>query len=242
MINGKKVVIVMPAYNAAMTLEKTYNSLPLSVIDEVVLTDDHSQDDTVAVAAKLGLVIVAHDENKGYGGNQKTCYDTALHLGADVIVMVHPDYQYEPRLVTSIAAMISSEVYDICLGSRILGNTALRGGMPIHKYLANRILTAFQNLCLGAKLSEYHTGFRAYSRQALSTLHYHDFSNDFVFDNQLLTEAILKGLKLGEISCPTRYAPESSSIGFRRSIIYGFGVTMESLRGLVYRLRWLVRR
>lgn len=237
MIDNKKVVVVMPAYNAEMTLEKTYSSLPHGIIDKIVLTDDHSQDRTVSIAATLGLDTIVHDKNKGYGGNQKTCYAKALELGADVIVMVHPDYQYEPRLVTSLAAMVSSGVYDICLGSRILGNTALRGGMPFYKYAANRFLTAFQNLCLGAKLSEYHSGFRAYSRQALLAINVNDFSDDFVFDNQLLTQAILKGMKVGEISCPTSYAPESSSINFRRGLTYGAGVMLESIRGLFHRIR-----
>jgi glycosyltransferase involved in cell wall biosynthesis len=226
----------MPAYNAELTLEKTFNALPHEVVDEIILTDDHSKDGTVAVAQKLGLRTIVHDANNGYGGNQKTCYSTAVERGADVIVMVHPDYQYEPRLVGSIAAMVSSGVYDICLGSRILGSTALRGGMPLQKYIANRLLTAFQNICLGAKLSEYHTGFRAYSREALLALEYDAFSDDFVFDNQLLTRAILMGMSLGEISCPTRYAPESSSIGFRRSVIYGFGVLAECIKGLYVRI------
>jgi len=236
MLDGKKIVVVMPAYNAAVTLEKTYYALPLSILDDVVLVDDHSRDNTASAAAQLGLKVIVHETNKGYGGNQKTCYTTALSLGADVVVMVHPDYQYEPRLVTSMAAMVGSGVYDLCLGSRILGNTALRGGMPLYKYFSNRFLTAFQNICLRAKLSEYHTGFRAYSREFLLTIPYKDFSDDFVFDNQLLTEAILKGWKIGEISCPTLYDQESSSISFRRSVRYGSGVVSESLRGLVHRL------
>ena len=224
MINGKKVVVVMPAYRAAKTVERTWRALPHAIVDHVLLVDDASGDETAAVAAALGIEVHVHPENRGYGGNQKTCYAQALARGADIVVMVHPDYQYDPRLVTAMAAMIESEIYDVVLGSRILGGTARAGGMPAWKYAANRALTAFQNLFTGAKLSEYHSGYRAFSRHALQSLPLLANSDDFVFDNQMLVQAIGRGLALGEISCPTRYEPDSSSIGLRRSIRYGIGV------------------
>ncbi|HEX4944092.1 MAG TPA: glycosyltransferase family 2 protein [Usitatibacteraceae bacterium] len=237
MINGKKVVVVMPAYRAAATVEKTWRALPHAIVDHVLLVDDASGDETAAVARALGIDVHMHSENRGYGGNQKTCYSAALAHGADIVVMVHPDYQYEPRLVTAMAAMIESGVYDVVLGSRILGGAALSGGMPLWKYGANRALTAFQNLVTGAKLSEYHSGYRAFSRQALQSLPLLANSDDFVFDNQILVQAIARGLALGEISCPTRYENDSSSISLRRSIRYGVGVLHTTLAFALWRAR-----
>ena len=239
MINGKKIVVVLPAYNAEKTLEVTVRELP-EIVDARILVDDHSSDATAALARKLGLTVEVHPENRGYGGNQKTCYTKALAAGADVVVMLHPDYQYNPLLVTPIATMIAYGVYDVALGSRILGAGALRGGMPLYKYIANRFLTAFQNLMMGAKLSEYHTGFRAFSRELLEALPLDRNSDDFVFDNQMLAQAVLAGARFGEISCPTRYFAEASSINFRRSSIYGLGVLRTSV---MFRLaRWGVYR
>jgi glycosyltransferase involved in cell wall biosynthesis len=223
MINGKKIVVVLPAYNAEKTLEATVRELP-DLVDETILVDDYSTDGTVAVARKLGLSVHVHDRNRGYGGNQKTCYAQALARGADVVVMTHPDYQYSPLLVTAMASMVAYGVYDVSLGSRILGGGALRGGMPRYKYIANRLLTSFQNLVMGASLSEYHTGYRAFSREILTALPLDRNSDDFVFDNQMLAQAVLYGARIGEISCPTLYFPEASSINLRRSTIYGFGV------------------
>jgi glycosyltransferase involved in cell wall biosynthesis len=228
LINGKKIVVVLPAYNAEKTLEVTVRELP-DIVDESILVDDHSSDATAVLARKLGLTVEVHPKNRGYGGNQKTCYAKALAAGADVIVMLHPDYQYNPLLVTPMATMIAYGVYDLALGSRILGGGALRGGMPLYKYISNRFLTAFQNLMMGAKLSEYHTGFRAYSRRMLEVLPLEANSDDFVFDNQVLAQAVLAGARIGEISCPTRYFPEASSINFRRSSIYGLGVLKTSV-------------
>jgi glycosyltransferase involved in cell wall biosynthesis len=233
MIDGKRLVVVLPAYNAAGTLELTFNDMPRALVDEVILVDDRSQDETVAVAARLGIAkVVRHAENRGYGANQKTCYQAALAEGADIVVMLHPDYQYEPRLITAMAGMIASGVYGVVLASRILGGGsagALSGGMPIWRYVANRLLTAFQNLLVGAKLSEYHTGYRAFSREALQALPLLANSDDFVFDNQMLVQAIAKGIPIGEISCPTRYREDSSSISFLRSVRYGFGVLGTSI-------------
>jgi glycosyltransferase involved in cell wall biosynthesis len=223
MINNKKVVAVLPAYNAEKTLQQTVQEIPATV-DSCILVDDHSTDATAELAHRLGLQVHVHERNRGYGGNQKTCYAAALEAGADIVVMLHPDYQYSPRLVEPMASMIACGVYDLVLGSRILGGDALRGGMPRHKYVANRVLTLIQNLALGAKLSEYHTGFRAYSREMLLSLPLQANSDDFVFDNQLLAQCIYLGARIGELSCPTRYFPEASSINFRRSTIYGFGV------------------
>src|SRR6266700_3010490 len=223
MINNKKVVVVLPAYNAEKTLRHTVEEIPQAV-DHCILVDDHSTDATARLARELGLQVHEHPQNRGYGGNQKTCYAAALDAGADIVVMLHPDYQYSPLLVEPMASMIAFGVYDIVLGSRILGGGALRGGMPRHKYVANRLPTLVQNLALGAKLSEYHTGFRAYSRELLMSLPLEANSDDFVFDNQLLAQCICVGARIGEVSCPTRYFPEASSINFRRSTIYGFGV------------------
>jgi glycosyltransferase involved in cell wall biosynthesis len=229
MINGKRVVVVMPAYNAAKTLEATVRELP-ETVDETILVDDYSSDETVAMARRLNLTVLVHERNRGYGGNQKTCYAQALAAGADVVVMTHPDYQYSPLLVTAMASMVAYGVYDLALGSRLLGGGALQGGMPLYKYIANRGLTMFQNLVMGAHLSEYHTGYRAYSRDLLMALPLEKNSEDFVFDNQILAQAILLGARIGEISCPTRYFPEASSINFRRSSIYGLGVLKTALQ------------
>jgi glycosyltransferase involved in cell wall biosynthesis len=230
MLNGKKLIVVMPAYNAARTLERTYNDLPLDVVDEVLLVDDASGDATVAVARNLGLTTFLHDQNLGYGRNQKTCYREALKRGADIVVMVHPDYQYSPRLVLPIAGMIAVGEYDAVIGSRILGNGALKGGMPLYKYISNRFLTAFQNLLIGQKLSEYHTGYRAFSREVLEFLPLEQNTNDFIFDNEMLAQIIFFNFKIGEISCPTRYFEEASSINFTRSVRYGLGVLITSIQ------------
>jgi len=230
MLHGKRIVVVLPAYNAARTLERTVCEIPRDVVDTVLLVDDGSSDKTVEIAGRLGLRVFRHQKNFGYGRNQKTCYTEALRLNADVVVMLHPDYQYEPKLVQPMAELIASNVYDVVLGSRILGGEALRGGMPAYKYVANRGLTFVENLCTGAKLSEYHTGYRAFSRQVLSSLPLLMNSDDFVFDNQMLAQAIHFKFRIGEISCPACYFPEASSINFQRSIRYGFGVLWTSLR------------
>jgi glycosyltransferase involved in cell wall biosynthesis len=229
MLNGKRIVVVLPAYNAEKTLEATVRELP-DTIDEIILVDDQSRDATVAVARRLGLRVFVHPANRGYGGNQKTCYRHALDSGADVVVMIHPDYQYSPLLVTALASMVSSGVYDVALGSRMLDGQALRGGMPFYKYLSNRALTIFQNLLLRAWLSEYHTGFRAFSREILTSLPLTENSDDFVFDNQMLAQAVFFGARIGEISCPTKYFEEASSINFRRSCRYGLGVIQTSVQ------------
>ena len=224
MLNGKRIAVVLPAFNAEKTLEATVGELPPSV-DLTILVDDHSTDRTVEVAGRLGLKHFVHDRNYGYGRNQQTCYREALDQGADVVIMLHPDYQYTPRLVTAMASMVAYDVYDVVLGSRIIGGRqALQGGMPLWKYVANRFLTAFENLLLGVKLSEYHTGYRAFSRQVLSKLPLLENSDDFVFDNQMLAQCVYFGFRIGEVSCPTKYFPEASSINFRRSVKYGLGV------------------
>ena len=223
MINGKKIAVVMPAYNAEKTLEKTVRELS-DVVDIKILVDDSSKDQTALLSKRLGVHTFIHDANYGYGRNQQTCYREALAAGADIVVMVHPDYQYTPSLVPAMAGMIASGVYDMVLGSRILGAGALKGGMPLYKYVANRFLTALQNLFLGVKLSEYHTGFRAFSRQLLETLPLLENSDDFVFDNQMIAQAVMFGFNIGEISCPTKYFKEASSINFKRSVKYGLGV------------------
>ena len=235
MINGKRIVVVLPAFNAEKTLEATVRELP-EIADETILVDDRSSDQTVAMARSLGITVEVHAENRGYGANQKTCYAMALARGADVVVMIHPDYQYSPLLVTAMASMVAYGVYDLSLGSRLLGGGALRGGMPLYKFVSNRALTIFQNFVLGASLSEYHTGFRAYSRELLTSLPLDQNSDDFVFDNQLLAQAILLKARIGEISCPTRYFPEASSINFKRSVIYGLAVVKTSLQA------WLQKR
>jgi glycosyltransferase involved in cell wall biosynthesis len=230
MLYGKRIIVVLPAYNAARTLEKTYNDIPHEIVDEVLLIDDGSQDETVHIARRLGLSVFVHDKNFGYGRNQKTCYTEALHRNADIVIMLHPDYQYDPRLILPMAGMIASGVYDVVLASRILGGKARDGGMPRYKYLANRFLTLFENFLIGAKLSEYHSGYRAFSRRVLTSLPLLVNSDDFVFDNEMLAQAIYFGFRTGEISCPTRYFPEASSINLRRSIKYGFGVIWTSIR------------
>lgn len=237
MILGKKIVVVMPAYHAEKTLEQTYREVPLDIVDEIVLVDDCSRDNTLKTAAKLGIGhIIAHEKNLGYGGNQKTCYREALKLGADIVVMLHPDYQYTPKLITAMAAMVASGEFDVVLGSRILGVGALKGGMPLYKYISNRFLTLIENVLLGYKLSEYHTGYRAFSREVLENLPLGENSNDFVFDNEMLAQAIFFGYRIGEISCPTRYFKEASSISFRRSVVYGLGVLATALK---FRLQML---
>ncbi len=235
MILAKKLVVVMPAYNAEKTLRQTFEELPHEYVDEVILVDDASRDLTTRFAGELGIKTIVHSENRGYGANQKTCYREALACGADIVVMVHPDYQYSPRLVTAMASMIVSGHYDVVLGSRILGGEALKGGMPLYKYVANRLLTFIENLILGAKLSEYHTGFRAFSRRVLETLPLEENSDDFVFDNEMLAQAVYFGFRIGEISCPTRYFEDASSINFRRSIKYGLGVLATSFKYLLRR-------
>lgn len=236
MLNGKKIVVVLPAFRAAKTLEKTVGEISREVVDEIILVDDSSNDETVQRGRELGLHVFVHQENLGYGANQKTCYFEALALGADVVIMVHPDYQYDPRLVVPMAGMLVAGVYDVVIASRILGTGAIRGGMPLYKYYANRFLTLFQNIMLSAKLSEYHTGYRAFSRTVLEQLPLLANSDDFLFDNQMLVQAHAFGYSIGEISCPTRYTNESSSINFRRSCIYGFGVLGTSI---LYRLwKW----
>ncbi len=233
---GKKVVVVMPAYNAGQTLERTFTDIPSGVVDEVLLVDDASHDETVEVARRLGIRCFLHQRNLGYGGNQKTCYTEALKLGADIVVMLHPDYQYSPKIIPALAGLVASGEYDLAIGSRILGGRALQGGMPFYKYLANRLLTAFQNLFLGAKLSEYHTGFRAFSRQVLETLPLLENSDDFLFDNQMLAQAIFFNFRIGEVSCPTRYFPEASSINFPRSVKYGLGVLGTTVKFFLQKL------
>jgi glycosyltransferase involved in cell wall biosynthesis len=229
MINGKRVVVVLPAYNAEKTLEATVRELP-ETVDTCILVDDHSSDRTVQIAQRLGLQYFVHDQNYGYGRNQQTCYREALAAGADVVIMVHPDYQYTPLLTTAMASMVAYGVYDVVLGSRILGGNALHGGMPFYKYLFNRLLTAFENLFLGVKLSEYHSGYRAFSKDVLTRLPLLENSDDFVFDNQMLAQCVRFGFRMGEVSCPTKYFAEASSINFRRSVTYGLGVLLTTMQ------------
>jgi len=237
MIQGKKIVVVLPAYNAAKTLEITYNEIDFSIVDDVILVDDLSHDDTVAIGQKLGIQhIIVHEKNKGYGGNQKTCYNKALEIGADIVIMLHPDYQYTPKLIPSMSHLIASGLYDVVLGSRILGKGALKGGMPLIKYVANRMLTLIQNILLNAKLSEYHTGYRAFSRRALESIDYQANSDNFVFDNQMLSQLWFAGFEIAEITCPTKYFDDASSINIKNSSIYGLGVLKTSIQ---YRLhKW----
>ena len=243
MVNGKKLVIVLPAYNAAKTLEKTYNEIPFDIVDDVVLVDDASPDRTIAEAKRLGIKhIVLHEENRGYGGNQKSCYNKALELGADIVIMLHPDYQYTPKLIHSMAYIIANDVYPVVFGSRILGKGALTGGMPKYKYIANRFLTLFQNLMIGQKLSEYHTGYRAFSREVLETIDYEANSDDFVFDNQMISQIFMAGFEIAEITCPTKYFEEASSINFSRSMKYGFGVLSVSFKHFLNRMGLLHSR
>lgn len=230
MVNGKKLVVVLPAYNAAKTLEQTYQELPMDLVDDVILVDDHSPDDTTEVGRSLGIKhIIRHEQNKGYGGNQKTCYNKALELDADIVVMVHPDYQYTPKLVASMSYLIANGLYHVVLGSRILGKGALKGGMPWYKYVANRILTLAQNILLNEKLSEYHTGYRAFSKEVLQSINYNINSDNFVFDNQMLSQIFYEGYDIAEITCPTKYFDDASSINLKDSSVYGLGVLRVSL-------------
>lgn len=233
MLNGKKIIVILPAYNAAKTLEQTWKEIPFEYVDDLILVDDASRDNTVEEAHRLGIRTIVHTANRGYGGNQKTCYREALALGADIVVMLHPDYQYTPHLIPAIASMIAWGEFDVVLASRILGVGALKGGMPLYKYVFNRLLTLAENLLLGQKLSEYHTGYRAFSRKVLETLPLENNSDDFVFDNQMLAQVTWFGFRIGEVSCPTRYFTDASSINFRRSVIYGLGVLATSFQ---YRL------
>jgi glycosyltransferase involved in cell wall biosynthesis len=229
MINNKKIVVVLPAYNAEYTLARTYSEIPFDIVDDVVLVDDASSDKTVYEAKKLGIKhVLRHEHNRGYGGNQKTCYNKALELGADIIIMLHPDYQYTPKLIPAMANIIAQDVYPVVMGSRILGNGALKGGMPLYKYVFNRFLTLSQNILIGQKLSEYHTGYRAYARQVLETISYDRCSDDFVFDNQVISQIVYAGFEIAEITCPTKYFEEASSINFSRSMTYGLGVMKTS--------------
>lgn len=236
MLHGRKVVVVLPAYFAAETLERTYAEIPRDIVDEVLLVDDASTDGTIELARKLGIRSYQHARNRGYGANQKTCYHAALEAGADIVVMLHPDYQYDPRLIPAMAAMVASGTYDVVLGSRILGGGAIAGGMPRYKYVSNRFLTAFQNLVMGAKLSEYHTGYRAFARRVLETLPIDRNSDDFVFDNEILAQAIGAGFRIGEVSCPAKYFAGASSISFRRSVRYGLGVLRVSAEYRLWKL------
>ncbi|UTA68582.1 glycosyltransferase family 2 protein [Emticicia sp. 21SJ11W-3] len=236
MYNNKKVVVVMPAYRASQTLERTYREIPFDIVDEVILVDDYSPDDTSEVARKLGINhVIRHDINKGYGGNQKTCYTKALEIGADIVVMVHPDYQYTPKLIRAMVSIIGEELYPVVFGSRILGKGALKGGMPLYKYIANRFLTFTQNLLINQKLSEYHTGYRAFSRQVLETVPFRKCDDDFIFDNEMIAQIFWKDFEIAEVTCPTKYFEEASSINFVRSSKYGLGVLWVSLRYLLTR-------
>ncbi len=231
MLNGKKIVVVLPAYKAAQTIERTYKEIPFDIVDDVVLVDDNSPDDTVEVGAKLGIKhIIKHEVNKGYGGNQKSCYKKALEIGADIAIMVHPDYQYTPKLIHAIASIIAYDVYPVVLGSRILGKGALKGGMPKYKYFFNRMLTLFENIVIGQKLSEYHTGYRAFNKEVLESIDFTHNSDDFVFDNEMLSQVFMHGYEIAEVTCPTKYFEEASSINFSRSMKYGLGVLRVSLR------------
>ncbi len=235
MLNGKKIVVVLPAYNAARTLEKTYQEIPFDIVDDVILVDDASKDDTSELGRKIGIKhVIKHQQNKGYGGNQKTCYQKALELNADIVIMLHPDYQYTPKLIMAMSSIIAFDVYPVVFGSRILGKGALNGGMPMYKYIFNRMLTLFQNVLMGQKLSEYHTGYRAYSAKVLNDVPFHLCSDDFVFDNEICAQIFMKGYEIAEVTCPTKYFEEASSINFRRSSIYGLGVLRTSI---LYRLK-----
>ena len=236
MVHGKKVVVVLPAYNAAKTLEKTYKEIDFEIVDEVILVDDASKDNTISVAQSLGINhIVRHDKNKGYGGNQKSCYNYALKIGADIVIMLHPDYQYNPKLIPSMVYLIANEVFHVVMGSRILGDRAMINGMPVYKYVFNRFLTWTQNVIVWEKLSEYHSGYRAFSREILEKVNYEANSDDFIFDNQMLTQIFYYGYEIGEISCPAKYFEEASSINFSRSVTYGMGVLNVSLRHFLHK-------
>lgn len=230
MLNGKKIVVVLPAYKAGLTLERTYNEIPFDIVDDVVLVDDHSPDNTVEVGRQLGIKhIIRHEENRGYGGNQKSCYAKALEIGADIVIMVHPDYQYTPKLIHAMSSIIAYDVYPVVLGSRILGKGALKGGMPMYKYIFNRFLTLFENIMIGQKLSEYHTGYRAFSAEVIRSIDFSHNSDDFVFDNEMISQVFMNGYEIAEVTCPTKYFEEASSINFKRSMKYGRGVLRVSL-------------
>ncbi len=230
MLNGKKIIVVLPAYNAARTLEKTYAEIPMEIVDEVILVDDASRDETSQLAKSIGIQhVIRHEKNKGYGGNQKTCYNKALSLNADIVIMLHPDYQYTPKLILAMSSIIANGVYPVVFGSRILGKGALKGGMPMYKYIFNRMLTLFQNVLMGQKLSEYHTGYRAFDANVLKDVKFDKCSDDFVFDNEITAQICLKGYEIAEVTCPTKYFPEASSINFKRSSIYGLGVLRTSI-------------
>ncbi|MDD2985689.1 glycosyltransferase family 2 protein [Flavobacterium sp.] len=231
MLSNKKIIVVLPAYNAARTLVKTFDEIPMDIVDEIVLVDDNSSDNTIDVAKGLGIKhIIKHDKNLGYGGNQKSCYNKALALGGDIVIMLHPDYQYTPKLIHSMSYLIANEVYPVVIGSRILGKGALKGGMPMYKYIANRFLTLFQNVLMNQKLSEYHTGYRAFNREVLEQINYQSNSDDFIFDNQFIAQIFHKGFEIAEITCPTKYFEEASSINFKRSLKYGIGVMKTSIQ------------
>lgn len=238
MINGRRILVVLPAYNAETTLERTYLEIPMDVVDDVLLVDDFSADSTVTRAKELGIRTYVHDQNYGYGRNQKTCYREAIKADADIVIMVHPDYQYTPRLITAMASMIAFDVYDVVLGSRIIGGGALKGGMPLYKYISNRFLTATQNLLLGSKLSEFHTGYRAFRKEVLMELPLQGNSDGFVFDNEMLAQIIYFGYRIGEVSCPTAYFKEASSINFKNSVVYGLGVLGTSVRFRLQKMGW----
>ena len=237
MLNGKKIVVVLPAYNAALTLERTYKEIPFDIVDDVVLVDDNSRDNTVEEGKRLGIKhIIKHEVNKGYGGNQKSCYKKALEIGADIVIMLHPDYQYTPKLLYAISSIIAMEVYPVVLASRILGRGALMGGMPMYKYIFNRMLTAFENILLRQKLSEYHTGYRAFSKEVLKSINFTHNSDDFVFDNEMISQIFMNGFEIAEVTCPTKYFKEASSINFSRSMKYGMGVLRVSLTHRLHKL------
>jgi len=237
MYNDKKVVVVLPAYNAAKTLEKTYKEIPFNIVDETILVDDHSNDNTVEVGRKLGINhIIRHEINRGYGGNQKSCYNKAKEIGADIVIMLHPDYQYTPKLIIAMVSIIGNDLYPVVFGSRILGKGALKGGMPLYKYIANRFLTLSQNILLGQKLSEYHTGYRSFSGEVLKQVDYEKNSDDFIFDNQMIAQIFAKGFEIGEVTCPTKYFEEASSINLARSTKYGLGVLWVSWRYFMHRI------
>lgn len=238
MLNNKKIIVVLPAYNAGTTLSRTYGEIPMDIVDEVILVDDASKDNTIEEGRALGIKhIIKHDHNKGYGGNQKTCYNHALQLGGDIVIMLHPDYQYTPKLITAMASIISSDLYPVVIGSRILGKGALKGGMPYYKYISNRFLTFIQNLLINQKLSEYHTGYRAFRRDVLESIPFMKNSDDFIFDNQMLAQIFYFGFEVGEVTCPTKYESDSSSINFMRSVKYGLGVLKTSVLFLLMRLK-----
>lgn len=240
MIKGKKVIVVLPAYNAEKTLLKTYSEIPFDIVDDVILVDDLSTDKTIVEAKRLGIKhVICHEKNLGYGGNQKSCYNKAKSLNADIVIMLHPDYQYTPKLIPSMAYLIANNVYPVVIASRMLGNGALKGGMPLYKFFFNRVLTLIQNCLIGQKLSEYHTGYRAFSREVLDKVNYERCSNNFIFDNEMLSQIIYAGYEIAEITCPTKYFPEASSINFTNSVVYGMGVIKTSLKHLANKLRLL---